>query len=178
MKKTIIISIVILAIVGLAWYFLIYLPSQSEPDAPGAPAEGSPCSTSTSGRQPIDGTIINGVCVKNIPSTSLEFKKGDNVYINQGYENSGVPNPSLDIPLFSYPAAVAGGTYLLGVTRKDWNAGKSIGKFIEVAGTTGYYKISVNGLQIWKFSNGFTTQIEKLTQDIFIEAAAVKKTIY
>ncbi len=168
-KKSIIFFVIlaVIAIVSLAYYYLIYKPAQV---ADATFMEGASCTIDGKA-----GKVVNGVCVpapRGATSSGVPFfKVGDNIYLNKDYSHPSLPSV-LDIGVYSSP--VATGPNLLGIVRKDWYPGVPIGTFIENAGTD-FYKIKVNNLQTWEYKNGFTTTIKKQTGDIYILKSAVSQ---
>lgn len=170
MGKLIGILLVAGVILGAAYYFFIYLPSQ------GTPEDGS-CT---------DGTIINGVCVASSSTTvptvpkpaSVEvtnpFRAGDDVYLNPLATSPATQN---GIPVYKAPIADSAGTYLLGVVRPEWYFPSSIGKFASKV-NDGWSKVSVNNLQLYGYAGGYTTSVIKVTQDVFFSTTAIQKTPY
>lgn len=150
-----------------AWYWLWYLPSQKS-DAPPIP-DGTPCSTT--GGTDTDGFYKNGVCtpktITNFQPAIIPFKPGDKVYVNAKYTSD-------DVRVYTAPKNNDLNT--IGTFRASWYGTQAIGTFIEHAGTTGFVKVKLNNLQIYKPL--YSTTLDKISGDYFIGAGAVSNTPY
>lgn len=169
------IGLIVLALV-VAYYYLIYKPSKSIP--PVLLPDGTPCSST--GGNINDGVYQNGICkpkntLTTVSQSEQPFLSGSNIYLNPSAPFAGNNN---GLPIYNYPKSDAPGTYIVGTTRPDWIAGQPVGKFIEKAGNTGFTKVKVSNLQIWKFMNGYTTVVDKITGDYYFRTPDLQKTPY
>ena len=133
MKKSVVVILIIVGVViliGLIYYFLIYKKEQQSRESTDATSGGSGSGNGTT------------------PIVSV----GEDVYLKTDKSAWAGDN---GIPVYNKDVANNIGSFLEGVTRGDWYPSTSIGKVIEKK--SGWVKVKLNNLQIWKFYVNQTT---------------------
>lgn len=169
----VLIAIVVLAILGLGYYFLV-VKNKSEEEGELPP---------TTKKCPDGSTVpIEQVCPKpvggNLISVQLPFQIGDNVYLNMNAPAPGAGYTTNDTVVYSYPSGA--GAYVIGNLHRDWYAGQPIGTFLEQT-TTGWTKVRMPSLQVYSYnaSTGTYGGIVKSGQrDVFFNSQFLSKTPY
>jgi len=90
-------------------------------------------------------------------------KAGDSMYTNPNY-------PSNNIYIYSYPIADPNGTYIVGITHRDWAGSNPIGIFVENVANTVFTKITVNNLQIYNNAN----QLTNITGNFYVNSTTIQ----
>lgn len=141
--KIALIAIVILALIGLAYYFLI--------------AKG------TAKKYTIGS---NGNGTPSVPP----IKVGDDAYLNAAvgyYAGNGS-----GIPVYNKSVAAPAGNFLEGTTRADWYSGP-IGKVVEIKPGWIKVTVNDLQIWKFIFGTGYTTNIAKLTGDYWFSDKAI-----
>lgn len=179
--KTIIFVIVVLAILGAAYYFLIFKKKDEKigdlDGTTGTPNEGDACTTDGKA-----GTIVGGICVPTLTVGNpvpvvIPFVQGQNVYlsITAPYSPAGAAQYT-GLLVYSLPNSSVT-TYILGATRPDWYINTHIGKFVKDTGN-GFSEITVNNLQIWEYPNKAYPNTKNISGNFYFRNSDINKTPY
>lgn len=191
MGRTIGIIILVIALIGIAYVAYKFIFKK--------PEDGSRCSSD--GTNVNDGTIILGKCVKtetnnntspymiqgSLPTKTCQdgtvvsmrstcpndFNLGGDVYLNPSSASASTQD---GIPVYRAPYATS--TSLRGVIRPDWYYNIPIARFVSGAGA-GWSKVNIGtSVKIWKYDNGYTTNEQLITGDVFLQNRTIQNKPY